>query len=188
MTLRQGWQRLTAFFDHPDARLALGGTVALIVVGNQPFYPFYVWYAAGQIVPSAFLTWLSMPAFAVAPALARRVPSAGRALLLAAAFGNTALSARALGPSSAVELFYAPSLLLAVVTTAPGSRLGALTACGAALACGLALARFTGPPWATLSGPQAHALATMHGISVGGLLAVMGFQAWRLPKVSRTGS
>ena len=106
--------RITAWFDNPDPRLAAAGTAALLIAGNQPFYPVYVWLIAGAKAWPALLTLLSTPFFVAVPALCRRHADAGRWLLMAAALGNTALSAVALGPASRVELFYLPCMVLAL--------------------------------------------------------------------------
>lgn len=178
MSLAATWRRITAYFDHPDPRAAIGGTIALVVLGNQPFYPFYVAYAAGGWIAPAFATWLSSPFFAIAPALARRSPDAGRAMVVAAALGNTILTAVALGPATGVEAFYIPCVLLAGLVFPPGRRRLALAAALAAVAAGIVLARL-GAPWATLTPAQNHALAVMHGISVACITGLLPVIAWR---------
>jgi hypothetical protein len=115
MSLGAAWRRVSGHFGSPDPRIAACNTVALIVVGNQPFYPFYVWYAAGAPVGAAYLTWLSTPFFVAAPWLARRHSLGGRVMLLCASLGNTVLAAGALGPASGVELFYLPCLVLSFI-------------------------------------------------------------------------
>ena len=191
MSLATIWRHSSAYFDNAETRLAIGGTVAFTVVGNQPFYPFTVAYVAGAWVWPAFATWLTTPLFLLAPVLARKNPGRGRLVLLAAAFGNTALSAVALGPASGVELFYAPCLLLAAIVCPPGIRWRVLCGALAATAAALLLARLV-TPWSALNPAQAHALAVMHAISAGCIAALMGFIAVRrlgLPGgFSRTGA
>ena len=184
MSPAAAWRRLASFFDNPDPLVALGGTVAMAVVGNQPFYPFTVAYAAGAWVTPAFATWLSTPVFLLAPALARRDPDRGRALLVAAAIGNTILSALALGPATGVEVFYAPCLLLAALIHPAGRRLTAVVIGALAVTGGLAVARI-GSPVASLTAAQDHALALMHGVSAACVTGLMAFLALRIGRAER---
>jgi hypothetical protein len=55
--------------------------IALVVASNQPFYPLYVYLAVSEHIWPTFFTFLSTPLFLAVPALARRLPRAGRALL-----------------------------------------------------------------------------------------------------------
>jgi hypothetical protein len=191
MSLGAAWRRVSGHFGSPDPRIAACNTVALIVVGNQPFYPFYVWYAAGAPVGAAYLTWLSTPFFVAAPWLARRHSLGGRVMLLCASLGNTVLAAGALGPASGVELFYLPCLVLSFIGFGSRERRTIVPGAVAVAATGLALVRQMGGPLAGLSGPQDTVLLSMHAISVACLLAVMGLMAFRMRpvrSVSRSGA
>jgi hypothetical protein len=60
--------RMRAFASHPDPLVEASNWVALIVGTHLPFWPLYIWWAAGpQAMPSALLT-----AFLLIPLLARR--------------------------------------------------------------------------------------------------------------------
>ncbi len=174
------WRRVSAYFGNPDPRLNLGCTIALAVVGNQPFYPLYVSYVAGGPVWPATLTWLSTPFFAAAPAVMRRSPPAGRALLVAAALLNTLLATKALGIASGVELFYAPCLLLGFGLFEPGRRTAPVALVLAAVAAGLAVSRLDGVPVQAFSAPQNHGLWSMNMISVVCLCGVILFMTVRI--------
>ena len=180
------WSVVSTYFSNPDPRLNLGGTVALAVVGNQPFYPLYVSYLTGVPAWPAALTWLSTPFFAAAPSVMRRSPATGRILLLAAALGNTVLSAKALGPASGVELFYVPCVLLAFGLFEPGRRAMPVAIVTACVAIGWAVARLDGAPLQIFSADQSDCLWSMNKVSVVCLCGVIAFVQIRVSRVSRS--
>jgi hypothetical protein len=75
------WRRVVAYGANPDPRVASCNTIALLVASNQPFYPLYVYLAVSPHIAPTFLTFLSTPFFLAVPALSRRSPAFGRALL-----------------------------------------------------------------------------------------------------------
>lgn len=165
------WRAWTA---HPDPLAAASNSLAAAVACNQPFYPLYVWWAAGA-GPAGFalLTWLSTPVFALAPALSRRNSRAGRAMLPAAGAANTLLCAVLFGPASGVELFLVPCALAAVMgfrreeAALSAMLLGAGTA--AALLC-----RWSGAaPRVALDPAQVAGLFWLNVYSVAGLTVLM---------------
>ena len=107
--------RLKAYVAHTDERVAHCNLIALVVVSNQPFYPLYVAWLVGGDWPSACWTFLSTPFFAAVPYVARRNAVAGRAMLPIVGLANMALSAKAFGTASGVELFVVPCALIAVL-------------------------------------------------------------------------
>jgi hypothetical protein len=180
-------QRLGAYFDNPDPRLAAACSIALIIAGNQPTYPLYVYAIAGNKALPALLTWLSAPFFAAVPAVSRRRPLAGRLLLVAVSIGNTALAALALGVGSGVELLYIPCLALApLLFRRPEARI-AWPACLGGIALGLALAR-TGLAGhlAAFDGQELASLQELHAFSVVSLLFVFVFLYLRIRRRERT--
>ena len=73
--------RLREYVLNPDPMAKAAGTVAVLVAGNQPFYPPYLHAIAGTAAWPAWFTLLSTPLFVAVPAVARRYSVAGRALL-----------------------------------------------------------------------------------------------------------
>ena len=65
----------------PDPRVASCNPIALLVASNQPFYPLYVYFTVSPHIAPTLLTFLSTPFFVAVPALSRRSPVFGRALL-----------------------------------------------------------------------------------------------------------
>lgn len=165
------WRRVLAYFDNDDPRLAIAAVVALVVVGNQPFYPLYVAWIAGSAGWAACVTLFSTPVFAAVPGVARRRPVAGKLLLLGAGIANTALCTFALGRGSWIELFYIPCLVLAAILFGRRERLAALGGC--ALAMMLASAAVRGQPLATMTGAELASLARLHAASVAALVLII---------------
>jgi hypothetical protein len=121
-----GLKRLLAatgsYAAHPEPRAAMANTVALVIVSNQPFYPLYLYWAVSPVISPSFLTFISTPLFALVPAVMRRSSRLGRSLMLGAGIGNTLLCRFAFGPSSGVEAFLFPCLVLAVLLFRPDER------------------------------------------------------------------
>lgn len=114
--------RIGDYARHDDPRAAAANLVALVVAGNQPFYPLYVYYGVSHTIWPVFLTFLSTPFFLAVPAVARKSSIAGRAMLPLVGMANTVLSAKAFGVASGVELFLAPCLMLAGMLFGLGER------------------------------------------------------------------
>ena len=114
-TVRRIYAALNAFAAHPDPLAAGANRIALVVAGNQPFYPLYLWWLVGGDWPISLLTWLSTPCFALVPTVSRRDARAGKALLVSAGIGNGMVSARAFGAASTVEVFLVPCALIALL-------------------------------------------------------------------------
>ncbi len=107
--LRQIYEWIVAYADDPDPLVKACNGLALLIASNQPFYPLYLWFVAGD---AALLTWatlLSTPFFLAVPTINRRNSRIGRAI--APVFGsvNTIICATALGVASGVELFLVPA-------------------------------------------------------------------------------
>lgn len=172
MILRRLGSALGRYAEAPDPAARMVNTIALVIAGNQPFYPIFVAMIAGRAAWPALLTWLSTPFFAAVPAVARRNPEAGAALLCAAGIGNTVLSNLVLGGASGIPLFYLPCALLCLTVLGrdpPLLRLGA-----AAVTVLLALAlRHAQSPLTSFSATTVTALQHLHAVSVACLTGLM---------------
>jgi hypothetical protein len=101
---------------HADPLSEAANKIALLLAGNTPFYPLYLWFILGRGGwPWLLLTALSTPFFAATLWLARRHSLGARAWLCAWASLNTAWVAWLLGPRAGVALFFLPCLVLAVL-------------------------------------------------------------------------
>ncbi|MGE0500258.1 MAG: hypothetical protein AB7I79_01240 [Rhizobiaceae bacterium] len=174
------WQRLRGYWTHDDPQASLANFVALIVVWNQPFYPLYVWWAAGPQIWPSYYTFLSTPFFAAVPAVMRRNTRAGRALLVVAGVANTALTAKAFGVASAVEAFLIPCALLAAILFRPAERLLSFALVAVCLAVFMGMHGRYGAPFHVYGEAEYAALLTLNATSAGLLTAVIGFLAAKL--------
>lgn len=168
----KGW--LAAYVAHDDPLVRAANVIALVVAGNQPFYPLYVYWLVGHDVVPTLSTFLSTPFFAAVPAISRRDSRWGRAVLVLAGMANTVMVTKILGPASGVGLFLLPCLLLAAAFFRPAERalsLG-LLALGGALFFGLE-GRY-GTPICRCTVADDAALTTLHLASVGALVVVIG--------------
>jgi hypothetical protein len=117
------WRRLSAWRRADDRLVAAANTVALMVAWNTPFYPLYVLWAAGSDgMPYALATLCSLPFFAAVPAVARRTPRLGRAMLPFVGVVNSVFCTWLLGQDSGTELFHLPCILLGGLLFRPSER------------------------------------------------------------------
>ncbi len=161
---------------HPDPLVATGNLLALMLGGNTPFYPLFVYALVGNAAfPRAFWGLLVLPVFMAVPAVARRAPLSGRVLLVAAGTANTVLCSYVYGIASGVWLFLVPCAALATLLFRVGERralvLAALLPIGAYM---LLTGRF---------GPQTVGFGALFGLnagSTGSLSLFMGLVFSRL--------
>ncbi len=105
--------RLSAFLAHPDARVARGNLIAMVLAWNTPFYPLYLrWMAGAEAWPLGWATLSVLPFFLAVPLLARRWPVLARVALVLVGFGNVLFCTWLLGEASGTELFLLPCVLL----------------------------------------------------------------------------
>src|SRR5471032_846188 len=110
---RDIWRWVAAYAANPDPRIASCNMIALLVASNQPFYPLYVYLAVSQHIAPTLLTFLSTPFFLAIPAISRRSPVFGRALLPLTGLANVVVSTKAFGVASGVTIFIVPCALIA---------------------------------------------------------------------------
>jgi hypothetical protein len=169
-------RRFHEYAAHPDPRAALANLVALLIVSNQPFYPFYVYWLVGPPAWVTLVTFLSTPFFFAVPLIARRNALAGRVLLCVTGTLNTVLCVWAIGETSGVAMFYLPCILLGVLLFRK-SELVAMAACaGLPMLAFLLLNHKFGAPLHVFSAEQYGSLVTLHAVSVGSLIAFVGYK------------
>lgn len=107
---------MAALERHDDRLTEACNKVALLLAGNTPFYPFYLWCILGRAGgPWLLLSGLSLPFFVATAFVARRNGLAGRVWLCGCASVNTAWVAWLLGPPAGVALFFLPCLVVTVL-------------------------------------------------------------------------
>lgn len=166
-------RRIGAYAAGADPRAAAANTVALVIVGNQPFYPIYVYALVGSDAWPTLLTFLSTPFFAAVPAVGRRNGLAGRVLLPLTGVANTVLCAKVLGTASGVEAFLLPCLTLPAILFGAGERRVALALAALPVALFLGLHDRYGVPLHVYDAAAAASLSRLHAISVACLMVVL---------------
>ncbi|WP_350356118.1 hypothetical protein [Acidisoma cladoniae] len=100
-----------------DPLVQLSNWAALTVGSHLPFWPLYIWWAAGrQAFPTSLLTVSLTPLFLAMPWLSRRSSLYGRIGMPLVGIGNTILTVWILGENSGTGLFLAPCAVLAVMS------------------------------------------------------------------------
>ena len=160
---------------NPDALAALANTVALVVAGNQPFYPLYLHAIVGRSAWPAWITLMTMPLFAAVPAVARRNSLMGRAMLPTIGTANGILAVKLIGIDTGVELFLLPCVLLATILFRPGERLVMLAVLAFPFAAYFLFDRIVGAPLATYDAEKYRSIISMHALSVASLFALIGY-------------
>jgi len=166
---------LDAYVAHEDPLVRACNVIALVVAGNQPFYPLYIHWIVGHCAAPSLLTFLSTPFFAAVPAIARRNARAGRAVLVLAGMANTVLVAKIYGQVSGVEIFLMPCALIAAAFFRPSERKISFGLLAVSIVIFLGLDGRYGTPicQATVAGEKA--LAGLHVLSAGMLVVFVGF-------------
>jgi hypothetical protein len=170
-------RRLEVYAASDDSLTAASNRLALILASNQPFYPLYVWWVAGEATPLLALTFLSTPFFVATPAVSRRFPGIGRLWLPAIGAINTFFCAWVFGEASGVELFLAPCLVIAALSCR-GAQRRALALYIAGVIGGFALlhGRYGAPLYAS---EQASALLSLNAYSASILSLIAGWMLYR---------
>ncbi len=163
---------LTAYPRSPEPRVAAANRLALAVAASQPTYPLYLGWLVGGPWAWSWWTLLSTPMFLGVPWLARRDPQLGRALLVLAGLGNTALALKLFGPQAGLGWFIPACAGIAVLAFGPGERRWtmALVALCAALALGQG---HLGAPLAQSAPAELAALARLNfgsGVALGAIV------------------
>ena len=166
---------LSAYKDHPDPVTKVANTIALVVAGNQPFYPLYLYAIVGSASWPAWFTLLTMPLFALVPAVSRRHSLAGRAMLPIVGTINGILAVKLIGTDTAVELFLLPCVLLAVILFRMTERVVMAAVIVVPFAAYLVLDPQVGAPLKIYSADEYRSIIAMHAFSVASLLALTGY-------------
>lgn len=174
VTRAWGWIASYAHSDDPLA--AATNFIALIVVSNQPFYPFYVRFFVGDAGYASLMIFLSTPFFLAVPWVSRRWSLAGRAMLPIVGILNTFFSAKIFGQASGVELFLCPCAMIAGMALRAEERRTMLAVLGLAFIGFLALHDRYGAPLHLFSAAEYGRFLSMNAVSVGALIGLVAMQ------------
>lgn len=173
---------LGRYVDHPDPLVAAGNFVALVLAWNQPFYPLYLWFIAGEKAWVALPDVLSGLFFFVVPAIARRHPLLGRALVPVFGVANILVVWWLLGEGAGVWLLLFPCGTLAALLFRSQERRWMLGLTALPLVAWLASRGRLGPPPVSFSAEQLGSIATMNAVSA---FALVGFFGWVFARSNR---
>lgn len=168
------WSGIRSYIADDDPLVAAANQIALVVGWNQPFYPLYLYWLAGEAIGPSFLTVLSTPFFLAVPAVARRYPLAGRALLPLTGIVNTVLCTKLLGVASGAELFLVPCMMVAALLFRRSERYVMLTLVVLSLLAYLGLHGRYGAPLHLYSPDEYASFVRLNAVSVGTLTAFVG--------------
>ena len=172
--LRMLTMRLQEYAKGSDPLTNAAGVIALVVAGNQPFYPLFLYAVVGGAAWPAWLTLLSTPFFAAVPAVARRHSLAGRALLPLVGTANTVLSVKLFGIESAAQLFLLPCVLLGAILFRPGERAIMAMVLSIIVLAYVSLGGNLGFPLNVFSAEEYRSMVGLHAMSVAALTAFIG--------------
>ena len=163
-------------------RVASCNAIALLVASNQPFYPLYVYFSVSAHIAPTLLTFLSTPFFLAIPAISRRSPVFGRALLPLTGLANVVASAKAFGAASGVAMFILPCALIAAAFFRPSERVFAFALLALALAIFLGIDSPVLAPLHTYSQTEYAAFVRLNVLSASALVALLGLMLSGLMK------
>jgi hypothetical protein len=172
---------IAAYAHSNDPLVAASNFIALCVVGNQPFYPLYVWWAVGDDGWTSLLTFLSTPFFLAIPLIARRFSFAGRVMLPIVGVANTILTAKAFGAQSGVALFLCPCAMIAGMALRAHERKTMLAILGLAILAFALVQHGLGAPLHVFSAAEYARFLSLNAWSVAGLTGLVALQyssAW----------
>lgn len=168
-------ERVRRYADNPDPLAKVASTVALVVASNQPFYPLYLHAIVGQLAWPAWFTLLTTPLFLAVPAVARRHPLAGRAMLPIVGTVNTVFCVKLIGLATAVELFLLPCILLAAILFRTTERKTMIPVLLVPFVAYFFLDSKLGAPLQTFDADSYGSIVALHAVSVASLTALIGF-------------
>jgi len=174
-----GAGRLRDFAAHPDPLAETSNWVALTIGSHLPFWPLYVWWAAGnQSFPSALLTVALAPVFLAIPFLSRRSGLLGRIATPVVGLANTVFTIWVLGMASGTALFLAPCAALAALLFRRTERWVMLALTALPLLVWYALLYHAPVPLHRYGPAAAQRLFSLNAISISVLISLFGwFQA-----------
>lgn len=167
--------RIRAYKSNPDPLAGLANTVALVVAGNQPFYPLYLHAIVGKPAWPAWLTLITMPLFALVPAVARRHSLMGRAMLPVVGVANAILAVKLIGTETGVELFLLPCALLSTLLFRQTERVTMAAVMVWTFAAYLFLDQAVGAPLEIYTSAEYRSVIAMHAVSVASLFVLIGY-------------
>lgn len=174
-----GIRNIVRYAAHPDARVATGNMIALVIAANGPFYPLYGFGLIGWAAWPLLVTMAASPAFAAMPWVARRAPRTGCILLSLLATLNTVWCMKLLGTETGVDLFLLPCVVLAALLFPRGQRWLLLPLLALPAAAFVLAGPLLGPALLSFTPGDAARLVALNRGSVG---VLTGFLCWQFSR------
>jgi hypothetical protein len=164
-------------FAENDNRLtAASNKIALILAGNTPFYPLYLYFIVGRAgLPWILLSGASFPFFCATFWIARAGNRRGRIWLCLAATANSFYVTWLLGEPSATALFLIPCISLAVLSFSGEELLPMAVLTALPFAGFYFLHGHFPPPPVVYSAKEYGSLTTLNEVSVASITAALGY-------------
>ena len=173
---------LRAYTDHPDPRVSVANTVAMVLAWTQPYFPLYLWWIVGRDawvgIPDAFSGIL----FFAVPAIARRSALLGRVALVVFGVANVTFCSMMLGEAAGIQLLYLPCGMLAAMLFDWRERFVMLAMTALPLAVWLLTRGWLDIPPIRFTAEAYASLFTLNAVSAGSLMIFFG---WLLAGISR---
>jgi hypothetical protein len=165
-----------AYAAHADPLTAASSKIALVLIGNTPFYPLYLAFCLGRAGwPWLVFSAVSLPFFIAALPIARRDGLSGRVWLCVVATLNSTYVTWLLGEASGTALFLIPCTVLALLSFRRGERVAMVVLAALPGVLFIALhGHFPAPP-AVYSANAYHALQRVNEISVISISVVLAY-------------
>lgn len=172
----QAHTAIRAFAAHSDPLAEMSNWVALTVGSHLPFWPLYVFWAAGwDALPSSLMTASMTPLFLAVPLLSRCSSFAGRIATPLLGVINTAFTVWVLGINSGTEVFLVPCAALAALIFRQTERLVMLCLTMLPLVAWYLLQHYPLTPLHEYTPAVARELVFLNVCSVGILIGLFGW-------------
>ena len=166
---------LAHYIAHSDPLVATSNFVAMVLAWNQPCFPLYLWFVVGSDAWIEAPDILSGLFFLAIPAIARRYPLLGRALLPIFGVANIIAVSWILGEAAGTWLLFFPCGMLAALSLRWHERWWMLGLSALPMLAWLATRRRLGAPPLSLSVEQMGSIWTMNAMSAFALVVFFGW-------------
>jgi hypothetical protein len=175
MSIGSSYARLRDYYAAADPFVGAANLVAIVLAGNQPLYPVYLFVLFGfKAWPALISAVIGLAFYGAVPWVTRRAPLFGRAFMCAGAVAHILFTTWLLGEATGISLLLAAAVMLSALVFRRRERWVMLPLVGLAIAGFLATTGRFGPPLLQLSDAEAHELLVLNAASMALLLGFLG--------------
>lgn len=171
-----------AYTASADPRVSACNTIAMVIAGNQPYYPLYLWWIVGRDAWIGIPDALSGFLFFAVPAIARRSGMFGRIAMVVLSVANVVFSSMMLGEAAGVQVLFLPCGMLAAMLFSWRERFVMLAMTALPLVAWLLTRGRLDIPPIRFSAEAYALLVTLNAVSAGSLMVFFG---WLLAGINR---